>query len=93
VAFGGYAVYQKAGALLAAVMEKSKPGMMGELTADVTPEQRAEFEATYDKVVKEFREKGFANTITIHSKSFRSLQGKLWVDEFNQEEGAPAAKK
>ena len=102
---GGYVAYRKAGSLAALGLEQGKPDMMSKITQDVTPEQRAEFEKTYDQMLAELRAKGFVNAMTVHSKSMRFMQGisadgkitpdevKLWVDEFNKEEAAPTKKK
>ena len=104
-AVGGYAVYKKAGPLTAMGMEQGKPEVMAKLTPEVNAEQRAEFEKTYDQMLSEFKSKGFADVIIAHSKSFQLMQtiaadgkitpdeAKSWVDEFNKEEAAPAAKK
>ena len=104
-AIGGYAVYKKAGPLTAMGLEQGKPEVMGKLTPEVPPEQRAEFEKTYDQMLAEFKSNDFVNVITSHLKSFQLMQSiaadgkitpdevKLWVDEFNKEEAAPTGKK
>lgn len=104
-AIGGYAIYRKAGPLTALGMEQAKTDMMGKFTPEVAPEQRAEFEKDYDQMLAELKTKGFINTMIIHSQSLSYMQNmtadgkvtpdeiKTWVDEFNKEEAAPAAKK
>jgi len=98
LALAGWFFYNKAGPLMAEILDKAKPEYMSMLTPDHTPEQKAELEKTYDQLSREIREKGMINGFMLHEKSLRILQtitadqkidveeSRLWLEEWKREE-------
>ncbi len=96
----GMAAWKSSGKWMAAVLEKGKPGFMGDLSPDHTTGQLALTEQVYDAMVKEFADKGMS-TWTKHNKSFGVMrainadnkitpdESLLWITEWYKEMGEP----
>lgn len=101
--FGGYYFYNRSGELIAMLFDKGKPQLMSYLTEENTKEDRENFEATYDAMVRKLKEDGIIQFVTEHEKSYKTLQTiiadqkvspeevYLWVEEWNREMGEPGA--
>jgi hypothetical protein len=102
VTVGAWLIFSQSVNLMATLTELSKGAYTDDLSPDHTPEQRLEFEKTYDASVREIKAAGWFAYIDRHKKSGDLLdlidadnkimpdESKLWIEEWNRE-SSPAA--